>query len=164
MPWFRRRRYAVPGVTPTDSHGGWDAYDGTRLADRPAVRAVLAQAPPHFADLVFTPGDPDMALTREELLANVTVATADGLSWTLSLGEEIKAVVDTGPDVFDDDLVLAALTARPEVARAEHPDREVYEMTLSAPMPADEMLALSVAALTAAHRELARRLRVELPG
>jgi hypothetical protein len=164
MSWLRRHRYSVPGVSPTNSQHGWDEYNGSLLADRPVVVAALDRAPRHFADLVFEPGDPDMALTREEFLASVTVGTNDGLSWALSLAEELKAVVDTGPDVSEEDLLLVALTARPEVAEARHPDREVFEVTLASPLKADEMLALTVDALTTAHRELARRLRIELSG
>ncbi|MGS2616372.1 hypothetical protein ACVCAH_17880 [Micromonospora sp. LZ34] len=164
MSWLRRRRYSVPGVSPNSSHDGWNEYDGARLADRPVVIAALDRAPRQFADLVSSPGDPDMALSREKFLAGVTVGTNDGLSWAVSLAEELKAVVDTGPDVVDDDLLLAALAERPEVAEAQHPDREVFEVTLASPLRADEMLAVAVSALSAAHRELARRLRIELPG
>ncbi|MCM0673259.1 hypothetical protein NCC78_00720 [Micromonospora phytophila] len=164
MSWLRRHRYSVPGVSPNSSHHGWDEYNGSRLADRPAVAAALDRAPRQFADLVFSPGDPDMALSREEFLAGITVGTDDGLSWTVSLAEEMKAVVDTGPDVADDDILLAALAERPEVSEAQHPDREVLEVILASPLRADEVLALAVDALSAAHRRLAQRLRIELPG
>lgn len=44
------------------------------------IIAALDRAPRHFADPVFSHGDPDMALTREELLAGITVGTNDGVS------------------------------------------------------------------------------------
>ncbi|MFG1775986.1 hypothetical protein ACGFIG_06095 [Micromonospora sp. NPDC049048] len=164
MSWFRRRRYSVPGVSPSSSHNGWDEYDGSRLAGRPAVASALERAPRRFADLVSSPGDPEMALSREEFLAGVTVGTADGSSWTVSLAEELTAVVDTGPDVVDEDILLAALSGRPEVSEAQHPDREVFEVALARPLRADEVLALVVDALSAAHRQLAQHLRIEPPG
>ena len=153
----------MPGVSPNSSEHGWDEYNGGRLADRPAVAAALDRAPRQFVDLIYEPGDPDMALTREEFLAGITVGTRDGLSWAVSLGEDMKPVVDTGPDVADDDILLATLASLPGVTGAQHPDREVYEVTLAEPLRADEMLALAVEALSAAHQELARRLRIELP-
>lgn len=105
-----------------------------------------------------------MALTRQEFLENVSVATKDGLTWALSLGEDAKPVIDTGSDITDEDLVLTALAARAGVVKAHHPDREVYEFTLAEPRVADETLALAIDALTAAHRALARHLGIELQG
>ncbi|MEV4545067.1 hypothetical protein [Micromonospora echinaurantiaca] len=163
MSWLRRLRYSVPGVSPSSSYQGWDEYDGPPLSGRPTVAAALARAPRRFVDLVVEPGDPELALSRDDVLAAITVGTGDGRSWTISLAEEMKPVVDTGPDVTDDDILLAAFAAHPEVTLAQHSDRECFELALAKPLRADELLALTVDALSAAHRELARRLRIELP-
>ncbi|MBM0239059.1 hypothetical protein JNW88_21455 [Micromonospora sp. ATA32] len=42
--------------------------------------------------------------------------------------------------------------------------RNLSRSPLAEPLRADEMLTLTVNAVSAAHRELARRLRIDLPG
>ncbi len=162
MSWWRRCRYSVPGVPPSGSGGGWDGYRPSTLTGRPVVAAALARAPQRFADLVFEPGSPELALTREQLLDNMGISTGDGLTWELGIDDEIKPVIDTGPDVVDEDLMVTALEARPGVLWAQHPDREFYEIRLAEPIRADEALALFIDAIAHAHRELAQRLRIDL--
>lgn len=162
MAWWRRHRYSVPGVPPSGSREGWDGYHPPTLTGRPVVAAALARAPQRFADLVMEPGSPELALTREQLLEYLSISTGDGSTWQLGVDDEVKPVIDTGPDVLDEDLMLTALEARPGVLWAQHPDREFYEIRLAGPIRADEALALFIDAIAHAHRELARRLRIDL--
>ncbi|MEU6074894.1 hypothetical protein [Micromonospora sp. NPDC047074] len=126
------------------------------------MAAALARAPQRFADLCVEPGSPKLALTQEQLLDAMGISTGDGSTWELGIDDEMKPVIDTGPDVVDEDLMVTALEARPGVVWAQHPDREFYEIRLAAPIRADEALALFVDAIAQAHRELARRLRIDL--
>ncbi|MFC7529793.1 hypothetical protein [Actinoplanes sp. GCM10030250] len=162
MSWLRRSHHTVPGVPSVKSSGGWDAFRATDLADQAVVAEALARAPKTFADLVFEPGSPELALSHRQLLADIGIATRDGSHWSLGVGDESKAVIDTGPDVFDDDLVVEALTAQPGVVGVSHPDREEYEIRVAEPVRADQALALFLDAISQAHRELARRLRVDI--
>ena len=109
MSWWRRYRYSVPGVPPSGSGGGWDGYRPSTLTGRPVVAAALARAPQRFADLVYEPGSPALALTQEQLLEYMRISTGDGLTWELGVDDEIKPVIDTGPDVVDEDLMVTAL-------------------------------------------------------
>ncbi|MEV0135805.1 hypothetical protein AB0H83_46100 [Dactylosporangium sp. NPDC050688] len=124
--------------------------------------AALARAPQRFADLIMEPGSPELTLTLTQLLDNMAISTSDGLTWGLGIDDEIKPVIDTGPDVVDEDLMVTALEARPGVVWAQHPDRECYEIRLAEPIRADKALALFIDAIAHAHRELARRLRIDL--
>jgi hypothetical protein len=160
MAWWRRYRYSVPGVPPSGSGEGWDGYRPSTLTGRPVVAAALARAPQRFADLVD--GSPELALTQEQLLDNMSISTNDGLAWQLGIDDEIKPVIDTGPDVVDEDLMVTALEARPGVLWAQHPDREFYEIRLAEPIRADEALALFIDVIVHAHRELAKRLQIDL--
>lgn len=141
MGWWRRR--AAPG-------------------DSPVVLAALSRAPRVFADLVMEPGSPELALTREQLLKHVSVAKGAGSTWELGVDDEVKAIVDTGPDVVDEDLMVVALSGRPGVVWVEHPDREIYAFGVAGRIGADKALALCIDAIADAHRELARRLRIDL--
>ncbi len=142
MAWWRR---TVPPRDPRDS---------------PVVAAALARAPASFADLVMEPGSPELALTRRQLLEYVSVSGGDGRTWELGVDDEVKAIIDTGPDVVDDDLMVAALEARPGVLWAQHPDRERYEFRLARRVKPDEALALCIDAIADAHRALARHLGI----
>ncbi|WP_328414356.1 hypothetical protein OG470_19865 [Micromonospora sp. NBC_00389] len=56
MNWLRRSRtasYAVDGVEPWRSSGGWDIFDGDALAWLPAVAEAAARLPqdPAMEDL-----------------------------------------------------------------------------------------------------------------
>ncbi len=113
----------MPGVPPTRSGGGWDGYRPSTLTGRPVVAAALARAPQRFADLVSEPGSPELALTQEQLLDNMGISTGDGLTWELGIDDDVKAVIDTGPDVVDEDLMVTALEARTGVVWAQHPLR-----------------------------------------
>jgi hypothetical protein len=153
----------MPSLRPVGSSGGgWDDYRPSTLTGRPVVAAALARTPQRFADLVVEPGSPELALTQEQLLEYMGISTRDGLTWALGIDDEIKPVIDTGPDVVDEDLMVAALEARPGVVWAQHPDREFYEILLAEPVRADEALALFIDAIAHAHRELAQRLQVDL--
>lgn len=99
---------------------------------------------------------------QEQLLDNMGISTRDGLTWELGIDDEIKPVIDTGPDVVDEDLMVTALEARPGVLWAQHPDREIYEIRMAKPIRADDALALFIDAIAHAHRKLARRLRIDL--
>ena len=164
MSWWRRYRYSVPGVPPSVSGRGGDGYRPSTLTGRPAVAAALARAPQQFADLIFEPGSPELALTQEQLLDDMSISTSDGLTWELCVGDATRAVIDTGPDMVDEDLVVTALEARPGIVWVQHPDREFYEIRLAEPTRVDEALALFIDAVAHAHRELARRLRLDLGG
>ncbi|MER5751846.1 hypothetical protein [Streptomyces sp. NPDC002088] len=163
MSWLRRRRYAVPGIAPHESEGGWDGYLGTSLAERPVVAAALMRAPRRFADLVFAPGDREQDLSQGEFLAGLLVSTADGQRWLMAFSEELMRIVDSGPDLVEEDLLLSALEAQPGVVEADHQDRELLNFRVATPITADEALALAVDAMAAGHRALATRLGVELP-
>lgn len=152
----------MPGVPPSVSREGWDGYQPLTLTSRPVVAAALARAPQRFADLIMELGSPELALTQEQLLRYMWISTGDGLTWDLGIDDEIKPVLDTGPDVVDEDLMVTALEARPGVLWAQHPDREFYQIRLAKPIRADETLALFIDAIAHAHRELAQRLRIDL--
>jgi len=163
MPLFRRHRYEVPGVQPHTYSDGWASYTGDRLADRPAVVAALARSPRRFLPIVFEPQNPDLALSHADLLSFLEVTTRDGVSWGLGVADEVKDIIDTGMDVSDEDLVQQALAGQPDVVEAAHPDREDYRIHLARPLPADEVLARVIDAIAAAHRKLARHLRIDIP-
>jgi hypothetical protein len=162
MSWRHRHRhrYRVPGIPISSTHHGFDHYDSRLLAHRPAVKTALAHAPHVFLDLIFDPGHPE--LTHQQFLEHVHVGTTDGLQWCLGVTDEVFAVIDTGPDVVDTDLVAKALQAQPGVVEVCHRDREEWDFRLTAPRPADEVLALAIDAMVAAHRELARRMNIDI--
>ncbi|MGC5020320.1 hypothetical protein [Micromonospora sp. DT47] len=141
---------------------GWVSYRGDQLAATPPVAAVLDRAPRVLLPIAG-PDLPDTALPREDLCKVLYLGTGDGLTWVLSLGDEVKPVVDAGCDLVDDDLLEEALAAQPDVDEVWHVDREVFEVSLSRALPADEVLARWVDAIVTAHRELASRRGIELP-
>ncbi len=111
----------------------------------------------------FEPQNPDLALSHADLLSFLEVTTRDGVSWGLGVADEVKDIIDTGMDVSDEDLVQQALAGQPDVVEAAHPDREDYRIHLARPLPADEVLARVIDAIAAAHRKLARQLRIDIP-
>ncbi|MBQ0902044.1 hypothetical protein [Micromonospora sp. U21] len=152
--------YAVPGIQPlrVNEEGRHVEYRGHQLIRTPPVAAVFARVPETF--LPLTEGEP---LRREELCAALDVSSRDGLAWIVGLGDAVKSMVDSGGDFVDDDLIEEALAAQPDVVEVYHVDREVFDVVLGRFLRADEMFARWLDAITAAHREFALRLGVELP-
>ena len=127
MSWLRRSRpaYAVDGVEPRRSSGGWDIFDGDALAGLPAVIAAAARLPQ------------DPAL--EDLPGYLSVATRDGRDWALSFDDGMLYVFDLsypGSDVFEQ-----VLTAAPWTESVERVDREVFLFTTTEMLTADVVLA-----------------------
>ncbi|MFI5845507.1 hypothetical protein ACIA8K_37970 [Catenuloplanes sp. NPDC051500] len=150
MRWWRRHT--------------WTGGEGGELRDRPAVREAMSRAPARFGDLFAGRGYPDASLSRLDLLLALSVTTTDGRHWGFWLGDEAKAVIDTGSDLDPEDLMETALRAQPGVVAAEHVERECYEVHLDAPVPADRALALYLDAVVDSHGELRRRLGLDEPG
>ncbi|MFI7598864.1 hypothetical protein [Actinoplanes sp. NPDC049681] len=139
-------------------------YDGGELAGAPAVLAALAGAPSTFLAIADEPADLERAVDRNDLPGHLGVMTADGREWELILAEEVKSIIDTGgsTDVIDD-LLEGALAQQPGVISTAHLDREVYWLHLTGPESPERVLARFVHAVVQAHRELGRRLGIELP-
>jgi hypothetical protein len=151
--------YGVPGVRPRRSSEGWDQFDGEALAETPAVRAALARAPATFLAIVFAGADVHSdAVPGAELCTYLAVATRDGTWWGLGVEDTAKVVVDLG----EDDLTRA-IASQPDVVEAEQEERETFQVGLARVLPADEVLALFIDALVAAHREQARRRGIAVP-
>lgn len=130
MSWLRGSRpaYAVDGVEPRRSSGGWDIFDGDALAGLPAVTEAAARLPQ------------DPAL--EDLPDYLAVATKDGREWTLSFDDGMLIVFDLsrpGTDVFEQ-----VLTAAPWTESVERVDREVFLFTTAGVLTADVVLAYCV--------------------
>ncbi|MEW2328221.1 hypothetical protein AB0880_10465 [Micromonospora chersina] len=138
------------------------SYRGGQLAGTPLVAAVLERAPRVLLPIA-RPDLPETALRREDLCEFLYLGTGDGLTWVLSLGDEVKPVVDAGCDLLDDDLIGEALAAQPDVDEVWHVDREVFEVSLSHALPADEVFARWLDAIVTAHRQLASRRGIQLP-
>ncbi|MEV4623254.1 hypothetical protein AB0J74_31665 [Asanoa sp. NPDC049573] len=140
-------------MRPRRSSDGWDQFDGDALAETPAVRAALARAPQTFLAIVFEADDIESeAIPRAELCSYLSVATRDGTWWGLGLEDTAKVVVD-----LDQDDLKRALAGQPDVAEAEHEERETFQVVLARQLTADEVLARFVDAIAAAHREQARQ-------
>ncbi|GGM57476.1 hypothetical protein ACFFX1_17270 [Dactylosporangium sucinum] len=152
--------HAVPDVEPDRLHpDGAASYAGSRLTAADPVSAALARAPRVFLALIDD--DPEFSIARADLCAFLHVA-GDGWTYELSLSDEVRSIVETGPGEGEDDLLEQQLAARPDVQSAFHADREWFEVKLIRPLPADEMLARYIDALSAAHREEARRRGIAL--
>ncbi|WP_238006370.1 hypothetical protein KZZ52_35860 [Dactylosporangium sp. AC04546] len=153
---------AVAGIEPDHHYPGNAAgYAAGRLTATGPVAAALARAPRVF--LAVVEDDPEQfAIRREELCEFLHVA-GDGWKYELSLTDEVKSIVETGPGEDEDDLLEQRIAAQPDVKSAFHADREWFEVQLSRPLPADEMLARYIDALSAANREHARRLGIAVP-
>jgi hypothetical protein len=156
--------YAVPGVQPsrTSPDGRRISWRGDQLAGEAPVAAVLDRAPQELYPIVR----PDLGedpLSRETLCQVLYLGTGDGLRWDLSLGDEVKLFVDTGSELVDEDLILTALAAQPDVAEADHVDREAFQASLTRVLRADEVFARWLDAIVTAHRELAQRCGIDLP-
>ncbi|MEV4534549.1 hypothetical protein AB0J82_12035 [Asanoa sp. NPDC049518] len=156
--------YAVPGVEPsrTSQDGRQISWRGDQLAATTPVAAVLDRAPQALLPIV----QPDLGedpLSREALCQVLYLGTSDGLRWDLSLGDEVKLVVDAGCDLVEDDLLEEALAAQPDVAEAYHADRELFEVSLTRVLRADDVFARWLDTIITAHREFARRQNIDLP-
>jgi hypothetical protein len=156
--------YAVPGVQPsrTSQDGRQISWRGDQLAGEAPVAAVLDRAPRALLPIA-RPDLGEEALSREVLCKVLYLGTGDGLRWDLSLGDEVKLIVDTGSDLVDEDLIEEALAAQPDVDEAYHADREAFDVRLTRVLRADEMFARWLDAIITAHRELASRRGIELP-
>jgi hypothetical protein len=148
--------HAVAGIEPDRQYpDGAGVYVGSRLTAAEPVAAALARAPRMF--LAVVDNDPEeYAIAREELCDFLHVA-GDGWTYELSLSDEVKSIVETGPDEDEDDLLEQQLAAQPDVKSAVHADREWFEVELVRPLQADEVLARYIDAVSAAHREYARQ-------
>ncbi|MCW3814061.1 hypothetical protein ONA91_06270 [Micromonospora sp. DR5-3] len=156
--------YAVPGVRPsrTSQDGRQISWRGDQLAREAPVAAVLDRAP----QVLLPIARPDLGeepLSHKALCEVLYLGTSDGLRWDLSLGDEVKLIVDTGCDLVDEDLIEEALAAQPDVAEAYHADRELFDVSLTRVLRADDVFARWLDAIITAHRELAQRRGVELP-
>ncbi|MET7400006.1 hypothetical protein ABZS66_41635 [Dactylosporangium sp. NPDC005572] len=153
---------AVAGIEPDHRYPGNAAgYAARRLASTDPVAAALARAPRVF--LAVMDADPEGdAIPRADLCEFLHVA-GDGWKYELSLSDEVKSIVETGPEEDEDDLLEQQLAAQPDVQSAFHADREWFEVQLSRPLPADEVLARYIDAVSAAHREYARRRGITVP-
>jgi len=140
-------------LEPTPKRGR--SYRGSELIGSPAVAAALARAPEVFPMIVDDPAD---TLTHEDVCDFLHLGTGDGVTWDFGFNDEIKSIVDTGPDILSDDVLEARLAAHPDVVEADHADREWFMLTFAREMGADEVLAICIDALTDAHLELARHL------
>ncbi|MEV0424975.1 hypothetical protein [Micromonospora sp. NPDC050495] len=127
MSWLRRSRsaYAVDGVEPWRSSGGWDIFDGDALAWLPTVAEAAARLPqdPALKDL------PDY----------LAVGTKNGREWTLSFEDGMLIAFDLshpGTDVFERMLSAASFTGS-----VERVDREVFLFTTTEVLTADVVLA-----------------------
>jgi hypothetical protein len=131
------------------------SFGGTELAGSPVVAAALARAPEVFPMIV---DDPEETLTHEELVDFLNIGTGDGVTWEFSFNDEIKSIVDTGPDILEEDVLEAGFAAHPDIVEAVHADREWFEIKFAREMEPDEVLAICIDTLTHAHLELARHM------
>ena len=127
------------------------------VRDLPRVAAAIAAAPSEWRGTTWAYGDEDepvdASASLEELLDWIWVAADDGV-WSLSLGEELKPLVDLDADE-EDDPVLVTLLEEPRVRRAYHEDRELYCVEVASPLSAEDAAALFLRALTRGHGALA---------
>ncbi|MEV4636855.1 hypothetical protein AB0J80_05820 [Actinoplanes sp. NPDC049548] len=162
--WAWRRRWVAPVRTGSRSDDRPVGHDGAELSGVPAVVAALAEAPSTFLALADDPADAERAIDRDDLPGYLGVTTTDGRKWELILADEVKGIIDTGgyTDVTDD-LLEQVLALQPGVVSTAHLDREVYFLHLADPESPERVLARFINAVVQAHRELGRRLGVELP-
>ena len=126
------------------------------VRDLPGVAAAIAAAPSEWRGTTWAYGETepvDASASLEELLDWIWVGADDGV-WSLSLGEELKPLVDLDADE-EDDLVLLTLLEEPRVQRAYHEDRELYCAEVTSPLSAEDAAALFLRALTRGHEALA---------
>jgi hypothetical protein len=131
------------------------SFSGSELAGTPAVVAALARAPEVFPMIV---DDSEETLSHEDLCDFIGVSTTDDVTWDFGFNDEIKSIVDTGPDILEEDLLEAGFAAHPDVVAADHADREWFVLTFAREMEAGEVLAICIDTLTHAHLELARHM------
>lgn len=143
MPWWRRapRQRDVEEVTLGE------------LRDLPAVALALRAAPELWLncldrDLPDHPPE-ELDLPLDEVLEYTSLYAEHG-RWCLSVGDEIKPLVDLDADE-DADPIILTLETHPAVDEAVHVDREVYLLEVNSPLTLDEAAALSIRALVAAH-------------
>lgn len=141
-------------------------HSGDQLAARPAVALALARSPQVFLAVAFTDELDALdiyAVHRAELCSYLWVRTRDGMEWRLGLSDEMTGIVDTGRRLSDDDLLARALASQPDVVDAIQDGKDGCEVRTARPLPADEMLALLIDAISDAHRQLARRRGIHDP-
>ncbi len=149
--------YAVPGVVPERTEGRSVRYRGEQLQATDAVAAALDRAPQVWAAL-FDCSDEDEfgTVTRDNLCELLYLSTQDGETWDLGFEEVLTCIVQTEPDFGGNDLIEQTLAALPDVAGARHVDVDWFQVRTKRPLRADEMLALFIDALAAAHRRSAQ--------
>jgi hypothetical protein len=126
------------------------------VRDLPLVAAAIAAAPTEWGGTTWAYGEAepvDASASLEELLDWIWVEADDGV-WSLSLGEELKPLVDLDADE-EDDPVLMTLLAEHRVHRAYHEDRELYCVEVTSPLSVEDAAALFLRALTRGHEALA---------
>jgi hypothetical protein len=149
--------YAVPGVVPERTEGRSVRYRGDQLQATDAVAAALDRAPQVWPAL-FDCSDEDEfgTITRDNLCGLLYLSSQDGQTWDLGFEEVLTCIVQIEPDFGEDDLIEQALAALPDVAGARHVDVDWFQVSTERPLRADEMLALFIDALAAAHRHSAQ--------
>jgi hypothetical protein len=158
--------YAVPGVEP-DGTGDPRrvSYLVGRLAACSPVAAALAGTPEVLSAICSD--DPLMretfAQTRDDLVMQLRVGTADGLRWSLTFRDGVKMIVQTDEEFFPGDLLQEALAAQPGIDAVEHADHQLFHVDVALAERADAMAARWLTAVVAAHREFARRRGIDLP-
>lgn len=141
MRWFGRSRprpaYAVDGVEPHRNEG-WDVYAGEGLADQPVVRAAVDRLPAN--------------IHLDELPLYLSLGTADGGEWVLSIDETVRCLFDLsapGTDVFEEHLV-----AQPWIDAVERVERDVFVLTVNEMLTVDVVLARCIDVCATVYRRL----------
>ncbi|MEU5725078.1 hypothetical protein ABZ783_25110 [Micromonospora sp. NPDC047738] len=138
-------------------------YRVDRLAGLPPVAAAIDRAPSVMSAICS-----DDSLMREmfsqtpdTVCKQLWVGTDDGLHWELSFGDGVKFIVDAGDEPVD--LLRDALEVQPCVVSAERYCDENFRVETARVLRADEMAAYFIDTVVTAHREFARRQRIDLP-
>jgi hypothetical protein len=128
------------------------------LLDRPAVAAAWSARPDVWRQVSYIEEGDDLATPAEDVAESIWITSDDEEGeWSVSVGDELKPLLDLDVDEDEDPLVLT-LRSHPAVAEAGHMDREVYVATLRAPLTLDEFTVLAIRGLLAHHDDAVRRL------
>lgn len=140
-------------LAPTPKQGR--SWRGSELMNSPDVIAALTRAPRLFPMIV---DDDEDTLTHEDVCDFLHIGTGDLITWEFGFNDEIKSIVDSGPDIIEEDLLEAGFSAHPDVAEADHADREWFVLVFKREMDPGEVLAICIDTITHAHLELARHM------